>query len=50
MIEHNPDVIRSADWIIDVGPEGGSRGGEILFEGHPGDIKQCARSITARYI
>ncbi len=50
VIEHNLDVIRNADWIIDMGVEGGSKGGEILFEGTPGDLKNCKASITARYL
>ena len=50
VIEHHLDVIRQADWIIDLGPEGGSGGGEILFEGTPADLKSSPRSITARYI
>ncbi len=50
VIEHNLDVIRNADWIIDVGVDGGSRGGEILFEGEPVDLKSCEMSITAKYI
>lgn len=50
VIEHNLDVIRQADWIIDVGPEGGKRGGRILFEGTPGDLKQSKESLTAQYI
>lgn len=50
VIEHNLDVIRQADWIIDVGPEGGKRGGKILFEGIPSDLKQSSESLTARYI
>ena len=50
IIEHNLDIIRSADWIIDLGPEGGKNGGEILFEGTPEELKSCSRSITARYI
>jgi excinuclease ABC A subunit len=50
LIEHHLDVIRQADWIIDLGPEGGSTGGEILFEGPPGALKQCERSITAKFI
>ncbi|MDF2485381.1 MAG: transporter related [Herbinix sp.] len=50
VIEHNLDIIRSADWVVDVGVEGGSRGGEILFEGTPADLKNCKESITARYL
>lgn len=49
-IEHNLDIIRNADWIIDVGVEGGSKGGQILFEGEPKDLKNCKESITAKYI
>jgi excinuclease UvrABC ATPase subunit len=50
VIEHNLDVIRSADWIIDVGIEGGSKGGRILFEGSPSDLRDCKESITAKYL
>lgn len=50
VIEHHLDVIRQADWIIDMGPEGGSGGGRVLFEGTPTDLKSCAESITAKYI
>ena len=50
VIEHNIDVIRQSDWIIDIGPQGGSEGGQILYEGPPADIKQCTQSITAKYI
>jgi excinuclease UvrABC ATPase subunit len=50
LIEHHLDVIRQADWIIDLGPEGGNAGGEILFEGPPAELKRCERSITARFI
>jgi len=50
VIEHNIDVIRNADWIIDLGVDGGSRGGDILFEGHPIDLKSCQQSITAKFI
>ena len=50
VIEHNLDVIRNADWIIDVGVEGGSKGGCILYEGTPGNLKNCEESITARYL
>ena len=50
LIEHHLDVIRQADWLIDMGPEGGSAGGEVLFEGPPQALKGCARSITAQFI
>jgi len=50
LIEHHLDVIRQADWIIDLGPEGGSAGGEVLFAGSPHELKNCERSITARFI
>ena len=49
-IEHNLDVIKCADWIIDLGPEGGSKGGEIVFEGTPEDIIKCKRSVTGEYL
>ena len=50
LIEHHLEVIRQADWIIDLGPEGGSAGGEILFEGPPQELLKNERSITARYL
>jgi excinuclease ABC A subunit len=50
LIEHHLDVIRQADWIIDLGPEGGSGGGEVLFAGPPQQLQGSARSITAHYI
>ncbi|MBB6099259.1 excinuclease UvrABC ATPase subunit [Deinobacterium chartae] len=50
LIEHHLDVIRQADWIIDLGPEGGSAGGEVLFAGPPQQLAGCARSITARFV
>ena len=50
LIEHHLDVIRQADWIIDLGPEGGSAGGEVLYEGPPQALKNHERSITARFI
>ncbi|MGL4820190.1 MAG: ATP-binding cassette domain-containing protein, partial [Bacilli bacterium] len=50
VIEHNLDIIRNADWIIDVGVDGGSKGGEILYEGPPAGLKECTRSITALYV
>jgi len=50
VIEHNLDVIRQADWIIDMGPESGKRGGTVLFEGVPNDLKNVKESLTAQYI
>ena len=50
VIEHNLDVIRNSDWIIDLGPDGGTGGGEILYEGPPSGILDCERSVTAKYI
>ncbi len=50
VIEHNLDVIRAADWVIDLGPEGGHKGGEIVVAGPPEAIAACARSYTGRYL
>jgi len=50
IIEHNLDVIKTADWIIDLGPEGGSGGGKIVAEGAPEKIIQCAESYTGQYL
>ncbi|MCF0121531.1 MAG: ABC-ATPase UvrA, partial [Oscillospiraceae bacterium] len=50
IIEHNLDIIRQADYIIDVGPEGGRRGGEIVASGTLAEVKKNKRSITARFI
>lgn len=50
IIEHNLDIIRHADWIIDMGPEGGKKGGELLFQGTPDELVHCERSITGRYL
>ena len=47
VIEHNLDVIRNADWIIDLGPEGGSKGGEVVFEGTPRDLLKAKQSLTS---
>lgn len=48
VIEHNIEVIKSADWVIDLGPEGGDKGGELIFEGTPEDLSQCKESYTAK--
>ena len=50
VIEHNLDVIKVADWVVDLGPEGGVGGGEILFSGTPEDLLKCERSQTARFL
>jgi excinuclease ABC subunit A len=50
VIEHNLDVVRSADWIIDLGPEAGDAGGNVVFTGKPADIKKNKQSITAQFL
>src|SRR5690606_14340037 len=50
VIEHNMDVIKCADWIIDIGPEGGERGGAVVFEGVPENIVNCKESYTGQYL
>ncbi|MFA5129886.1 MAG: excinuclease ABC subunit UvrA [Patescibacteria group bacterium] len=50
VIEHNLDVIRAADWVIDMGPEGGVRGGEIIAEGTPEQIAKVKKSLTGQYV
>ena len=50
IIEHNLDVIKSADWVVDLGPEGGDRGGEIVVVGTPEDVVACAASHTGRFL
>ena len=50
VIEHNLDVIKTADWLIDLGPEGGDGGGEIVGQGTPEDLAQMPQSFTGRYL
>lgn len=50
LIEHQLDVIRQADWLIDLGPEGGRAGGEVLYSGPPAGLRSVERSVTARYL
>jgi excinuclease ABC subunit A len=50
IIEHHPDVIKYADWVIDLGPEGGDKGGHLVFEGTPEDLVKCEGSYTAHYL
>ncbi len=50
IIEHNAEIIKSADWVIDLGPEGGINGGQIVFEGTPEDLIKSKLSLTGRYL
>ena len=50
VIEHNMDVIKCADYIIDLGPDGGDKGGNLVFEGTPEDLAQCKESVTGSYL
>lgn len=50
VIEHNLDVIKSADWIVDMGPQGGNRGSSIIFEGTPAQLSDASHSITGMYL
>ncbi|GAC1562165.1 MAG: excinuclease ABC subunit UvrA [Ktedonobacteraceae bacterium] len=49
-IEHNVDIIRQADWIIDLGPEGGDKGGKIIFEGTPAELLKSKKTLIAEYL
>jgi excinuclease ABC subunit A len=50
VIEHNLDVVKTADWVIDLGPEGGERGGEVVAAGSPEDVAQVRGSCTGQYL
>jgi excinuclease ABC subunit A len=50
VIEHNMDVIKMADHVIDIGPEGGDRGGQIVFQGTPEELAQATESHTGRFL
>jgi excinuclease ABC subunit A len=50
LIEHNQEVIKSSDWVIDLGPEGGENGGLVVFEGKPEDLARCKESFTGKYL
>ncbi len=50
VVEHNMDVVRAADWVIDLGPEGGAAGGEIMAEGTPEQVASSSRSLTGRFL
>jgi excinuclease ABC subunit A len=50
IVEHNLDIMKNADWIIDIGPEGGDRGGYIVAEGTPEEITDCEESHTGKFL
>jgi excinuclease ABC A subunit len=50
VIEHNQAIIKNADWIIDMGPEGGNKGGKVMFEGTPQQLLDCKQSLTSAYL
>jgi len=50
IIEHHPDIIKNADWIIDLGPEGGEEGGYLVAQGPPEEVVQVPQSITGRFL
>ena len=50
IVEHNTQIIKQADWVTDLGPEGGTEGGRVIAQGTPEDIKVCKASYTGRYL
>jgi excinuclease ABC subunit A len=50
VIEHHPDVIKCADWLLDLGPEGGRDGGNLVYQGPPAGLLDCADSYTAQFL
>ena len=50
VVEHNLDVIRNADWVIDLGPDAGDAGGEVVFQGTPEDLVKEGETFTAKYL
>ena len=50
VVEHNMEVIKCADWVVDLGPEAGDKGGQVVFEGTPKDLEECAESYTGRFL
>lgn len=50
VVEHNPDVIRNADWVIDLGPDAGADGGQLVFEGTPEQLRKEGKTLTAQWI
>ena len=50
LVDHRPQVFRAADWIVDLGPGGGSAGGRVVAQGVPADVRRSRASLTARYL
>ncbi|MBI3070504.1 MAG: ABC-ATPase UvrA [Deltaproteobacteria bacterium] len=50
VVEHDVDMVKQSDWVIDLGPGGGPLGGEVIFEGRPADLARCEKSATAQYL
>ena len=50
LIEHNMDIIKCADWIVDLGPEAGTAGGRVVFEGTPRELEKCTESHTGKFL
>lgn len=50
VVEHNLDVIKSADWVIDLGPEGGTKGGSLVYEGPPAGLMEVENSYTGQFL
>ncbi len=50
VVEHNLDVVKQADWVVELGPDGGDAGGEIIFVGRPDKLKKCKKSLTGKYL
>ena len=50
IVEHNLDVIKSGDWVIDLGPEGGEAGGNVVFEGTPAELAECTKGYTGNFL
>jgi excinuclease ABC subunit A len=50
IVEHNMEIIKCADWVIDLGPEAGDRGGEVVFEGTPQQLEECTKGYTGKFL
>ena len=50
IVEHNMDIIKCADWVVDLGPEAGTAGGQVVFEGTPRGLEQCSESHTGEFL